>query len=69
MSELLKNEYLTAGEIARYLHISLSKAYELTRQADFPICRLGGVVRIPRDAFLSWVAQNTRNGTSFEGPL
>lgn len=63
MSELLKNEYLTAGEIARYLHISLSKAYELTRQADFPICRLGGVVRIPRDAFLSWVAQNTRNGT------
>ena len=69
MCELLKNEYLTAGEIARYLHISLSKAYELTRQADFPICRLGGVVRIPRDAFLSWVAQNTRNGTSFEGPL
>ena len=63
MCELLKNEYLTAGEIARYLHISLSKAYELTRQADFPICRLGGVVRIPRDAFLSWVAQNTRNGT------
>ena len=60
MSELLKNEYLTAGEVARYLHISLSKAYELTRQPDFPICRIGSVVRIPRDAFLSWVAQNTR---------
>ena len=62
MSEFLKSEYLTAGEVARYLHISQSKAYELTRQADFPICRLGGVVRIPRDAFLSWVARNTRNG-------
>jgi len=61
MSELLKNEYLTAGEIAAYLNVSLSKAYELTRQPDFPICRLGGVVRIPRDAFLSWVAQNSRN--------
>ena len=60
MSELLKNEYLTAGEVARYLHISLSKAYELTRQPGFPICRIGSVVRIPRDAFLSWVAQNTR---------
>ena len=60
MSELLKNEYLTAGEVARYLHISLSKAYELTRQPDFPICRIGSVVRSPRDAFLSWVAQNTR---------
>ena len=67
MSELLKNEYLTAGEVARYLHISLSKAYELTRQDDFPICRLGGVVRIPRDAFLSWVMQNTRNGAGPEG--
>ena len=60
MSELLKNEYLTAGEVARYLHISLSKAYELTRQADFPICRFGSVIRIPRDAFLAWVDQNTR---------
>lgn len=63
MNEPLKNEYLTAGEIARYLHISLSKAYALTRQADFPICRLGGAVRIPRNAFLSWVNRNTRNGT------
>ena len=63
MSELLRNEYLTAGDVAKYLHISLSKAYELTRQADFPICRLGGVIRIPRDAFLSWVSRNTRNLT------
>lgn len=63
MSELINHEYLTAGEVARYLHISLSKAYELTRQPDFPICRLGGVVRIPRDAFLSWVARNTRNSS------
>ena len=60
MSELLKNEYLTAGEVARYLHISLSKAYELTRRSDFPICRFGSVIRIPRDAFLAWVDQNTR---------
>lgn len=61
MSELLKNECLTAGEISAYLSISLSKAYELTRQPDFPVCRLGGVVRVPRNAFLSWVAQNSRN--------
>ena len=63
MSELLRNEYLTAGEIARYLHISVSKAYVLTRQPDFPVCRIGGVVRVPRDAFLSWVARNTCNNT------
>jgi len=63
MSKLLEHEYLTAGEVARYLHISQSKAYELTRQADFPVCRLGGVVRIPRDEFLAWVARNTRNTT------
>lgn len=61
MNELTNHAYLTAGEVAKYLHISLSKAYELTRQPDFPVCRIGSVIRIPCSAFLNWVAQNSRN--------
>ena len=47
--------FLTVAEVGRYLHISLSAAYELTRRGDFPVARFGGSVRIPRAAFLEWV--------------
>lgn len=53
--------YLTVGEVADYLRISLSKAYALTRQEAFPVCRLGGSIRIPREDFLSWVSQHTNH--------
>ena len=59
MSEAFQNEYLTVSEIARYLQVSLSKAYGLTRQPEFPVCRFGNSVRIPREAFVKWVAKNT----------
>jgi excisionase family DNA binding protein len=56
---ILKHDYLTATEVSKYLNISLSKAYELTHRKDFPTCRFGGSIRIPREAFLSWVEQHT----------
>ena len=51
--------YLTVGEVAEYLRISLSKAYTLTRQEGFPVCRLGSSIRIPREEFMTWVARHT----------
>lgn len=59
-NDILKNEYLTVGDIGRYLNVSQSKAYELTHRKDFPVCRFGGSVRIPRQAFLVWVEKMTR---------
>ena len=59
MNELLKNEYLAVSDVAGYLCISTSKVYQLVKRPDFSICRLGGVIRIPRDAFLCWLAQHT----------
>ncbi|WP_418738266.1 helix-turn-helix domain-containing protein [Dysosmobacter sp.] len=41
------------------MNISQSKAYELAHRKDFPVCRFGGSIRIPREAFLSWVEQHT----------
>lgn len=55
----LKHEYLTVAEIKAYLNISQAKAYELTHRKDFPVCRLGSCIRIPRTAFLAWVQQMT----------
>lgn len=58
-NEILKHDYLTVGDVGRYLNVSQSKAYELTHRKDFPVCRFGGSVRIPRQAFLVWVDRMT----------
>lgn len=51
-NDILKNQYLTVANVGRYLNISQSKAYELAHRKDFPVCRFGGSIRIPREAYL-----------------
>lgn len=57
--QAFKNEYLTVADVREYLNISQSKAYQLSHRKDFPVCRLGGAIRIPREAFLAWVQLHT----------
>lgn len=52
-------QFLTIRDIQEYLNISQSAAYDLTHRKDFPVCRVGGSVRIPSDAFYSWVEMKT----------
>lgn len=56
--------FLTVNDVRHYLNISLSSAYELTHSKDFPVCRFGGNIRIPRDAFLLWVESRTHIPTA-----
>lgn len=56
--------YITIADVQHYLNISQTAAYELSHRADFPVCRFGGSIRIPRDAFLSWVEHQTYIPTS-----
>lgn len=58
-NDILKNKYLTIADVSQYLNVSQSKAYELSHRKDFPVCRFGGSIRIPREAFLAWVEQHT----------
>lgn len=55
--EVILSNYLTVEDIRQYLNLSSSKAYALTHQKGFPVCRFGSSIRIPRDAFLFWVEQ------------
>lgn len=57
--ESTMHDYMTVADVGSYLNISLSKAYELTHRKDFPVCRFGGSIRIPRSNFLTWVEQMT----------
>lgn len=51
--------FLTIAEVRNILNISQSAAYQLSRRRDFPVCRFGGNIRIPRDAFFAWVEART----------
>ena len=55
----LNHDYLTISEVKDYLNISQSKAYELAHRKDFPICRFGGSIRIPKAPFLAWIEAKT----------
>jgi excisionase family DNA binding protein len=52
-------QFLTIRDIQEYLNISQSAAYDLTHRKDFPVCRVGGSVRIPSKAFYAWVEMKT----------
>ena len=60
-----QTEYMTVSEMQRYLNISQGAAYGLTHRKDFPVCRFGGIFRIPRVPFLAWVAANTSNPNGY----
>jgi excisionase family DNA binding protein len=46
---------LTVVELAQYLKIGRSKAYELTREPDFPVVRIGKQLRIPEQSLVRWL--------------
>lgn len=52
--------YMTVSEVRDYLSIGKTAAYELVHRADFPVCRIGGSIRVPRNEFLSWVERRSR---------
>ena len=64
MKNALTNAYLTISDVRKFLNISQSAAYELSHSKDFPVCRFGGNIRVPRDAFLCWVKSRTYIPTS-----
>jgi len=37
------------------MNIARATAYELTHTAGFPVVRIGRCIRIPREAFLTWL--------------
>ncbi len=51
--------FMTINDVKDHLNISKSAAYELAHSKDFPVCRVGGSIRVPREAFLAWVNMRT----------
>jgi excisionase family DNA binding protein len=50
---------LTVEEAAGVLRVGRNTCYELVRQHQIPYIRLGRLIRVPRQALMSWVGQET----------
>lgn len=48
-------EILTAQHIAKYLHISVRRSYELMELKGFPLIRLGRSKRVTKEGFIRWL--------------
>jgi excisionase family DNA binding protein len=48
---------LTMQDVQAYLRISRPKTYDLAHTPGFPAVRIGRAIRVPREAFLRWLAQ------------
>lgn len=52
---MLNNEILTVKDIQEYLKIGRCQAYELIKQEQFPVMKIGRTIRINREIFFLWV--------------
>ena len=51
--------FLNAEMVAKVLGISISSAYELMHEANFPALRVGSRIVVPKEKFCQWVESQT----------
>ena len=51
--------FLNAETVAGVLGISMSSAYELMKEKDFPALRVGNRLIVPKEKFIAWVEMKT----------
>ena len=51
--------FLNAQLVSRTLGVSISSAYELMAEKDFPALRIGSRIVVPKDKLRQWVERQT----------
>lgn len=54
----MSGDVLTVEEVGAILKISRTKAYEFVNSSQFPIKKIGRVIRIPSSTFYLWLNSN-----------
>lgn len=54
--------FLNANTVAQVLGVSISSAYELMHEKDFPTLRVGSRMVVPKEKFIEWVEQHMKGG-------
>jgi excisionase family DNA binding protein len=50
-------QFLRPSDLASQLGLTRSRIYQLLRAGELPSVRIGGVIRIPREAWERWLAE------------
>ena len=53
---------LRMAEVQQVLRLSRERTYRLPHQKGFPVLKFGRALRVPRDAFLRWVEEQSQGG-------
>lgn len=59
--EASSNIVLTVEDIAKFLSIGKTKAYELVKTPGFPKIKIGRQIRVPSEAFHLWIKRQCNN--------
>ena len=54
--------FLNAELVAKVLGVSISSAYELMHEKDFPTLRVGSRMVVSKEKFIEWVEQHMKGG-------
>lgn len=52
-------DFLTVKEVQEILKLGKDKTYQLVHTNGFPSIKIGGSIRVPKDAFEKWIKQYT----------
>ena len=56
--------FLNSDMVSKVLGISAASSYELMHEKDFPVLKIGNRMVVPKEKFITWVAQNTNGGST-----
>ena len=56
------SDILTVKEVAKYLRLPVSTAYEMVRQGVIPAVKLGRQIRVPRKRLMKLLEQENTGG-------
>ena len=51
--------FLNAELVAKVLGVSISSAYELMHEKDFPTLHIGNRMVVPKEKFIAWIEEQT----------
>ena len=54
--------FLNSDLVAKTLGIAPSSAYELMHEKNFPTLRIGSRMGVPKEKFIQWVDEHTKDG-------
>ena len=51
---------LDSRDVSRLLGLGRTKVFEMMARSELPVIRIGRCVRVPRDALMDWISNETR---------